>query len=47
MRNQTPAAATPKLFRVLDACRVELERGATIIVEDDRYRIRRLPIRQA
>ena len=38
------AAVTPKLFRVLDACRAELERGAIIILEDERYRLRRLPI---
>ena len=44
MRNQTPAAVTPKLFRVLAACRAELERGAIVIVEDERYRLRRLPI---
>jgi predicted nuclease of predicted toxin-antitoxin system len=47
MRNQTPAAVTPKLFRVLGACRAELERGAIVIVEDERYRLRRLPIRQS
>lgn len=44
MRNQTPAAVTPRLFRVLDACRAELERGAIVIVEDERYRLRRLPV---
>ena len=44
LRNQTPAAVTPKLFRVLGACRAELERGAIIIVEDERYRVRHLPI---
>jgi predicted nuclease of predicted toxin-antitoxin system len=42
--NAVPAAVTPKLFRVLDACRAELERGAIIIVEDARYRLRRLSI---
>jgi predicted nuclease of predicted toxin-antitoxin system len=49
IRNQTPAVVTPKLFHVLDACRAELERGAIIIIEDERRRIRRvlrLPIRQ-
>ena len=46
MRNQTPAAVTPKLFRVLGTCRAELERGAIVIVEDERYRLRRLPIRR-
>ena len=38
------AAVTPRLFRVLDACRAELERGVIVIVEDERYRLRRLPI---
>jgi hypothetical protein len=33
------------LHRLPDACRAELERGAIIIVEDERYRLRRLPIR--
>ena len=46
LRNQTPAAVTPKLSHVLDACRGELEQGAIIIVEDERYRVRRLPIRR-
>ena len=47
MRNQTPAAVTPRLFRVLGACGAELEHGVIIIVEDDGYRLRRLPIRQS
>jgi predicted nuclease of predicted toxin-antitoxin system len=46
MRNQTPAAVTPKLFRVLEASGAELERGAIIVVEDEGYRLRRLPILQ-
>jgi predicted nuclease of predicted toxin-antitoxin system len=45
MRNQTPAAATPRLFRVLEACRTALEAGAIVIVEDEGYRLRYLPIR--
>lgn len=44
MRNQTPAAVTPRLFRVLKACRTALEAGAIIIVEDEGYRLRYLPI---
>jgi predicted nuclease of predicted toxin-antitoxin system len=47
MRNQTPAAVTPRLFRVLEACGAELEHGVIILVEDDGYRLRRLPIRQS
>lgn len=44
LRNQTPDSVTPRLISVLKACRVDLERGAIVIVEDDRYRLRRLPI---
>ena len=43
-RNQTPAAVTPRLFQVLDACRAALEAGAIIIVEEGGFRLRRLPI---
>lgn len=45
LRNQTPAAVTPKLFQVLGNCRSVLETGAIIIVEDEGYRVRTLPIR--
>ena len=45
LRNQTPAAVTPRLAQVLSACRADLDRGAIVIVEDERYRTRRLPIR--
>jgi hypothetical protein len=45
LRNQTPAAVTPRLFRVIAECAEELVSGAIIIVEDDGYRVRRLPIR--
>lgn len=44
MRNQTPAAVNPRLFRVLEAGRSALESGAIAIVEDDGYRLRPLPI---
>jgi predicted nuclease of predicted toxin-antitoxin system len=46
MRNQTPGSVTPRLISVLSSCRGELEQGALVIVEDERYRLRRLPIRQ-
>jgi len=36
---------TPRLFRVIAECAEELVSGAIIIVEDDGYRVRRLPIR--
>jgi predicted nuclease of predicted toxin-antitoxin system len=46
LRNQTPAAVNPRLFRVIDDCKNELASGAIIIVEDEGYRVRRLPIHQ-
>jgi predicted nuclease of predicted toxin-antitoxin system len=45
LRNQTPAAVNPRLFRVIGDCEGDLESGAIIIVEDEGYRVRRLPIR--
>jgi hypothetical protein len=45
LRNQTPAAVNPRLFRVIRGCEAELAGGAIVIVEDEGYRIRRLPIR--
>jgi predicted nuclease of predicted toxin-antitoxin system len=44
MRNQTPAAVTPRLIEVLERCADELSAGAFIVIEDGRYRLRRLPI---
>ena len=45
VRNQTPAAVNPRLFRVIGDCETELTNGAIIIVEDEGYRVRKLPIR--
>jgi predicted nuclease of predicted toxin-antitoxin system len=45
LRNQTPAAVNPRLDRVINDCKEELAYGAIIIVEDEGYRVRRLPIR--
>ena len=45
LRDQTPAAVNPRLFRVIAECAEELASGAIIIVEDERFRVRRLPIR--
>jgi len=45
LRNQTPAAVNPRLFRVIEDCATELASGAIVIIEDDGFRIRRLPIR--
>ena len=45
LRNQTPAAVNPRLFRVINDCAAELLSGAIVIVEDEGFRVRRLPIR--
>ena len=45
LRNQTPAAVIPRLFRVIGDCESDLASGVIIIVEDQGYRVRRLPIR--
>ena len=45
LRNQTPAAVNPRPFRVIHDCEPELARGALVIVEDEGFRVRRLPIR--
>jgi predicted nuclease of predicted toxin-antitoxin system len=44
LRNQTPAAVNPRLFRVIGECEAELASGAIVIVEDEGFRVRRLPI---
>jgi predicted nuclease of predicted toxin-antitoxin system len=44
LRNQTPAAIRPRLFEILSECETYLKGGAIIIVEEARYRVRRLPI---
>jgi predicted nuclease of predicted toxin-antitoxin system len=45
LRNQTPAAVNPRLFHVMQDCAEELARGALVIVEDEGFGVRRLPIR--
>jgi len=44
--DETPASVNPRLMRVLEDRRSELESGALIVVEDGRYRMRRLPIEE-
>ena len=46
LRNQTPAAVNPRFFRVIGDCESELASGAIINVEDQGFRVRRLPIRR-
>jgi predicted nuclease of predicted toxin-antitoxin system len=43
LHNQTPRSVTPRLLAVLSETQHELEAGAVVIVEEARYRIRRLP----
>ena len=45
LRNQTPGAVRPRLFEILSECETDLEAGTIIIVEETRYRVRRLPIK--
>lgn len=45
LRDETPQSVTPKLFEVIRQRASELEAGAVVVVEDDRYRLRRLPLR--
>lgn len=44
IRDQTPAFATPRLLSALHQHREELIEGAIVIVDDDRTRVRRLPL---
>lgn len=43
--DQTPASVTPRLLEVLAQQEDALRAGAIVIIEDRRYRVRRLPIR--
>lgn len=45
LRDETPRSVTPKLFEVIRQRASELEAGAVVVVEDSRYRLRRLPLR--
>ena len=45
LRNQTPAAVNPRSFRVIAGCESELA-GEIVMVDDQGYRVRRLPIRR-
>ena len=46
LHDETPASVTPKLNQVIAEREAELERGALIIIEDARYRMRHLPLKQ-
>jgi predicted nuclease of predicted toxin-antitoxin system len=44
LADQTPASVNPRLLAALSRCEAELTGGAVVIVEESRYRVRRLPI---
>lgn len=44
LHDQTPTSVNPRLEQVLTECQEPLTSGAIVIVEDARYRVRRLPI---
>lgn len=44
LANETPAFVTPRLEQVLEECEPDIAQGAIVILEDARYRVRRLPI---
>jgi predicted nuclease of predicted toxin-antitoxin system len=44
LRRATPSAVSAKLLEVVEKESEELARGAVVIVQDARYRLRRLPI---
>lgn len=46
LHDETPASVNPRLLEVLNDRRTDLEKGALIVVEDNRYRMRRLPIEE-
>lgn len=46
LHNETPASVNPRLLEVLHDRSPELQAGAVIVVEDNRYRLRRLPIKE-
>ena len=46
LRDQTPGSVNPRLIEVLSERNEELQRGALIVIEDSRYRMRRLPIEE-
>ncbi len=45
LEDQTPESVTPRLLQLLAERQKDLEEGALVVVEKQRYRLRRLPIR--
>ena len=46
LNDETPASVIPRMLSVIQERRQELEEGAIIMVEDSRYRLRRLPVKE-
>ncbi len=46
LSDETPGSVTPRLMSVIRERQQDLERGAVIVVEDTRYRLRRLPLKE-
>jgi len=46
LQDQTPSSVTPRLLDVIHKRKDELEAGAILVVEEGRYRLRRLPIQK-
>jgi hypothetical protein len=46
LHNETPANVTARLFDVLGQRSREPEEGVILVIEDTRYRMRRLPIEE-
>lgn len=44
LRNQSPRSVISRLLEVISSCHEDLLAGAIVIVEQTRYRVRRLPI---
>lgn len=47
LKDQTPQAVTPRLQQVIQEAEGDLLSGSIIVVQDEGYRVRRLPIRPA
>jgi len=45
LANQTPTSVNPHLIEALAQCEADLAGGAVVILEESRYRVRRLPIK--
>jgi predicted nuclease of predicted toxin-antitoxin system len=47
LTDERPESVNPRLATVLEERSADLESGALVLVEDSRYRVRKLPIRDA